>query len=81
MENKFIKKWSSWWRLQPKHKELTVAFEHELSQQLINFANFIGDRPLPEYSKSTDTWRWWDNTTRKYKYASTKELLEEFGNQ
>lgn len=42
------------------------------------FANFIGDRPLPEYSASTNKWRWWDNNLRDYKYATTEDLLSQF---
>ena len=44
--------------------------------ELIDFANFIGDRPLPEYSKSTNKWRWWNNNTRAYDYATTEQLLD-----
>lgn len=47
-------------------------------QEMIDFANFIGNRPLPEYSKSTNKWRWWNNDTREYQYASTEELLSKF---
>ena len=49
-------------------------------QQSIDFAKFIGDRPIPEYSKSTDKWRWWDNNDREYKYSTTNELLTEWVN-
>lgn len=31
MKQEFIKKWSSWWRLQKQHEELTDAFENELN--------------------------------------------------
>ena len=44
----------------------------------IQFANFIGNRPLPEYSASTNKWRWWDNSSRYYKYATTEDLLSQF---
>ena len=46
--------------------------------QSIEFAKFIGERPIPEYSKSTDKWRWWDNNRWEYKYATTNELLTEW---
>jgi len=49
--------------------------------EAVEFANFIGDRPLPEYSKSTKLWRWWDNDTRQYKFANTEELYSLFKNQ
>jgi hypothetical protein len=42
------------------------------------FANFIGDRPLPEYSASTNKWRWWDNNLKDYQYSTTEDLLEIF---
>ncbi len=42
------------------------------------FANFIGDRPLPEYSASTNKWRWWDNSLRDYQYETTEDLLSQF---
>jgi len=45
---------------------------------LIEFANFIGDRAMPEYSKSINKWRWWDNSKRDYKTATTEELLSEW---
>lgn len=44
----------------------------------VEFANFVGDRPLPEYSKSTNQWRWWDNSKREYAYATTEELYQLF---
>ena len=31
MVQEFIKKWSSWWRFQKQHEELTDAFEQELN--------------------------------------------------
>ena len=61
-------------RLSKQKKELIK----ENNQQLINFAKYVGDRALPEYSKSTDKWRWWDNDTRNYKYSTTKELLTDW---
>ena len=56
-------------------KALSIA---DVRKSLIDFANFIGDRPLPEYSKSINKWRWWDNNLRDYKTASTEELLSEW---
>ena len=44
----------------------------------VQFANFIGNRPLPEYSKSENKWRYWDNPTRDYKYATTEDFLAQF---
>jgi hypothetical protein len=44
----------------------------------VSFANFVGDRPLPEYSVSTNEWRWWDNELLNYKYGSTEDLLNQF---
>ena len=44
----------------------------------IGFANWVGDRPLPEYSKSTNEWRWWNNKNKGYDYATTEQLLEMF---
>lgn len=55
----------------------TQTFE----ESLIDFANFIGNRPLPEYSKSTNKWRWWDNDKRDYAYATTEQLMEAWKNQ
>ena len=40
----------------------------------IGFANFIGNRPLSEYSKSKNKWRWWSNEKRQYEFATTEEL-------
>ena len=52
----------------------TNAMNTEQENDAVEFANFIGDRPLPEYSKSTNQWRWWDNSKRDYEYATTQEL-------
>ena len=49
-----------------------------MKNMAVLFANFVGDRPLPEYSKSTNKWRWWDNSLRDYKYATTEDLIETF---
>jgi hypothetical protein len=46
----------------------------------IGFANFVGNRPLPEYSESLNLWRWWDNDSRKYKTATTEQLFEMYLN-
>lgn len=46
---------------------------HE-GKDAVAFANFVGDRPLPEYSKSTNMWRWWSNEKRDYEYATTEQL-------
>jgi hypothetical protein len=59
----------------PQNSALNIA---DVRKSLIDFANFIGDRPLPEYSKSINKWRWWDNNLRDYKTASTEELLSEW---
>ena len=52
-----------------------ISVNPDVIKSLIDFGNFIGDRPLPEYSKSTNKWRWWNNDTRTYSYASTEDLL------
>lgn len=57
---------------------ITEAISKHEHSNLIEFANFIGNRAFPEYSKSTNKWMWWDNDIREYKYASTEELLEAF---
>lgn len=44
----------------------------------VEFANFIGDRALPEYSKSTNQWRWWDNDKPGYETATTEQLYTLF---
>lgn len=44
----------------------------------IAFANFVGNRPLPEYSQSTNNWRWWNNDTRTYNFGTTEELYDQF---
>jgi len=59
----------------PQNEALNIGV---VIKSLIDFANFIGDRPLPEYSKSTNKWRWWDNDKREYKYATTEQLLSEW---
>lgn len=63
--------------LQVTH-EIIDIFNKEKIRFAKEFANFVGDRPLPEYSASTNKWRWWDNTERDYKYATTEELIEQF---
>lgn len=57
------------------HFEYCEQFAKHQNKELIEFAKFIGDRPLPEYSKSTDKWRWWDIDSREYKYSTTTGLL------
>lgn len=52
--------------------------KNAMSDYAILFANWIGDRPLPEYSKSTNEWRWWNNKNKGYDYATTEKLLEMF---
>lgn len=54
------------------------AINNKMYESLISFANFIGNRSLPEYSKSTNMWRWWDNDTKSYSFATTEELLTEW---
>lgn len=54
--------------------------EQKAKEESILFANFIGNRPLPEYSESTNQWRWWNNETREYNYATTEQLYEQFKN-
>lgn len=49
------------------------------NKELVDFAKFIGNRPLPEYSKSIDKWRWLNNNKREYQFANTDELLREWG--
>jgi hypothetical protein len=49
-----------------------------VERHAIEFANFIGDRPIPEYSKSTNKWRWWSNEKRDYEYATTEQLYKIF---
>jgi len=56
----------------------TTAIADAMKDFAIQFANFVGDRPLPEYSKSTNKWRYWDNSTRDYKYATTEDFLAQF---
>ncbi len=52
--------------------------EQKAKEESILFANFIGNRPLPEYSESINQWRWWNNETREYNYATTEQLYEQF---
>jgi len=47
-------------------------------ERAIGFANFVGNRPLPEYSESTNKWRWWDNSKRDYDYATTEDLYSKY---
>lgn len=62
--------------LNPEH--YTSSTGEAMKQFAMLFANFIGNRPLSEYSESTDKWRWWDNATRDYKYGSTADLMAQF---
>lgn len=55
-----------------------LAQIEESKMVAIAFANFVGNRPLPEYSESTNKWRWWNNDTREYNFATTEELFDLF---
>ena len=68
-----------WGASKSKVDKVMLQFKKAKEEFAIDFAKFIGDRPIPEYSKSTDKWRWWDNNSREYKYSTTNELLTEWG--
>lgn len=62
-----------------KHDYLVALILKDVSdrdQFAIGFAEWVGNRPLPEFSESTKTWRWWNNDTLKYEFATTSELLD-----
>ena len=79
MKKEFISKWSSWWRLQKRHEELTEAFERELNsiiEQEVAGKNFIKPdviksvcdfcgAPLTEQTDRCD--RCWDEYSKKVK--------------
>lgn len=61
------------------HFSNPVAVERkEEGEEAIAFANFVGNRPLPEYSESTNQWRWWSNEKKEYEFATTEQLYEIF---
>jgi len=48
-----------------------------MEEEAVRFANFVGNRPLPEYSESTNKWRWWSNKKRGYEFATTEQLYQQ----
>lgn len=42
------------------------------------YSDGSGDRIKVSYSKSENKWRYWDNSTRDYKYATTEDFLAQF---
>jgi hypothetical protein len=59
-------------------KEKILSSPAKVEGDAVEFANFIGDRPIPEYSKSTNMWRWWNNEKRDYEFATTEQLYTEY---
>jgi hypothetical protein len=62
-------------------RQLEKEHAAELKAHALGFSKFIGNRPLPEYSESTDLWRWWDNDFVMYRTATTEQLYTEYLNQ
>lgn len=50
----------------------------EGKEKCIAFAEWVGDRPFPEYSRLTKLWKWYDSSTRLATYSTTEELYKEF---
>jgi len=56
----------------------TAATGDAMKRFAILFANHVGNRSMPEYSKSSNKWRWWDNHLRDYKFGTTEDLMAQF---